>query len=45
VSSSQARKGAKYEQVTMKFVNLKDNPEPIGARVVEDFALSDLPLS
>lgn len=35
----------KIEQMTMEFVNFKVNPEPIGARVVEGFALSDLPLS
>ena len=37
--------GERIEQMTMEFVNFKDNPEPIGARVVEGFALSDLPLS
>ena len=37
--------GEKIEQMVMEFVNFKDNPEPIGARVVEGFALSDLPLS
>ena len=29
----------------MEFVNFKDNLEPIGARVIEGFALSNLPLS
>ena len=37
--------GERIEQMTMEFVNFKDNPEQIGARVVEGFALSDLPLS
>jgi hypothetical protein len=37
--------GEKFEQMVMEFVKFKDNPEPIGARVVEGFALSDLPLS
>jgi hypothetical protein len=36
--------GVKIEQMTMEFVNWKDNPEPIGARVVEGFALSDVGL-
>ena len=32
-------------QHTMEFVNFKDNPDPIGVRVVEGWALSDSPLS
>ena len=31
--------GAKIEQMTMEFVHFKDNPEPIGARVIEGWAL------
>lgn len=37
--------GEKIEQMTMEFVNFKDNPEPVGARVIEGWALSDKPLS
>jgi len=37
--------GAKIEQNTMEFVQWKENPELIGARVVEGWALSDSPLS
>jgi hypothetical protein len=37
--------GERFEQMTMEFVKFKDNPEPIGARVIEGFALSDLPLA
>jgi hypothetical protein len=37
--------GEKFEQMTMEFVQFKDNPEPIGARVVEGYALSDLPVA
>lgn len=37
--------GEKIEQKTMEFVNFKDNPAPIGARVIEGWALSDKPLS
>ncbi len=39
------RTGEKTELKTMEFVSFKDNPEPIGARVVEGWALSDKPLS
>ncbi len=35
----------KTKQETMEFVQFKDNPEPIGARVIEGWALSDKPLS
>jgi hypothetical protein len=37
--------GERIEQRTMEFVKFKDNPAPIGARVVEGWALSDKPLS
>lgn len=37
--------GENIEQQTMEFVHFKDNPEPIGARVIEGWALSDTPLS
>lgn len=37
--------GEKFEQMSFEFVNFKDNPDPIGARVVEGWALSDRPLS
>ena len=36
--------GERIEQKTMEFVNFKDNPAPIGARVIEGWALSDKPL-
>ena len=38
------RTGEKIEQETMEFVNFKENPAPIGARVIEGWALSDKPL-
>jgi hypothetical protein len=37
--------GARTEQMTMEFVHFKDNPAPLGARVIEGWALSDKPLS
>ena len=37
--------GAEVLQNTMEFVQFKENPEPIGVRVVEGWALSDTPLS
>jgi len=36
--------GVKSEMKTMEFVHFKDNPEPIGARVIEGWAISDSPL-
>lgn len=36
--------GEKIEQETMEFVNFKENTAPIGARVIEGWALSDKPL-
>lgn len=35
----------KHENQTMEIINFKDNPEPIGARVIEGWALSDKPLA
>jgi len=37
--------GEKILQKTMEFVHFKDNPEPVGARVIEGWAISDKPLS
>jgi hypothetical protein len=37
--------GEKIKQETMEFVHFKDNPDPIGARVIEGWALSDKPLA
>ena len=37
--------GEEILQNTMEFVNFKENPEPVGVRVVEGWALSDSPLS
>ena len=37
--------GVEIHQNTMEFVMFKENPEPIGVRVVEGWALSDVPLS
>lgn len=37
--------GEEGVQHTMEFVSFKNNPDPIGARVVEGWALSDSPLS
>lgn len=37
--------GERNKNMTMEFVKYKDNPEPIGARTVEGWALSDNQLS
>lgn len=37
--------GQDIDQQTMEFVHFKDNPAPIGARVIEGWALSDTPIS
>lgn len=37
--------GEKIEQMTMEFVHFKDNPDSVGARVIEGWALSDTPIS
>ena len=37
--------GEKITQNTMEFVHFADNPAPIGARVIEGWALSDKPLA
>ena len=37
--------GEEFIQNTMEFVKFKMNPDPIGARVVEGWALSDLAIS
>ena len=37
--------GEEILQNTMEFVTFKENPDPIGVRVVEGWALSDSPLS
>jgi hypothetical protein len=34
--------GEKIPQQTMEFVHFKENPEPVGARVIEGWALSDM---
>ena len=39
------RTGERIKQNTMEFVKFKENPEPIGVRVIEGWALSDKPLS
>jgi len=36
--------GEKFEQESMEFVQFKDNPEPIGVRVIEGWATSTVPL-
>ena len=36
--------GHRIELKTMEFVHFKDNPDPIGARVIEGWALSDRPV-
>ena len=33
--------GAAIDQTSMEFVNFTDNPDPVGARVVEGWAISD----
>ena len=37
--------GDEILQNTMEFVKFRENPEPIGARVVEGWALSDISLA
>lgn len=37
--------GQQVEQESMEFVHFKDNPEPIGVRVIEGWATSTAPLS
>lgn len=37
--------GEKVQQESMEFVHFKDNPEPIGVRVIEGWATSTAPLS
>lgn len=37
--------GAKSELNTMEFVHFKSNPEPVGARVIEGWAISDSTVS
>jgi len=37
--------GKEILQHTMEFVKFKENPEPVGMRVVEGWALSDAPLA
>jgi hypothetical protein len=37
--------GEKTDLQSMEFVHCKDNPEPIGCRIIEGWALSDKPLS
>ena len=36
--------GEQYELKTMEFVHFKNNPQPIGARVIEGWAISDTQL-
>ncbi|MCS7475078.1 hypothetical protein, partial [Myroides odoratimimus] len=36
--------GVTIKQETMEFVHFKENPDPIGARVIEGWALSDTPI-
>ena len=45
VTIKDLKSGKEYPQQTMEFVEFKDNPDPIGVRVVEGWALSDSPLS
>lgn len=37
--------GEQFDQMSFEFVQFKDNPEPIGARVIEGWAVSDVQLS
>ncbi len=43
--STNKNTGEKSELKTMEFVHFKDNPEPVGARVMEGWAISDSQLS
>lgn len=41
VTTTNKKTGERFEQMTMEFVHFKDNPDPVGARVIEGWALSD----
>lgn len=45
VAITNKKTGEKSELKTMEFVHFKNNPEPIGLRVIEGWALSDNPLT
>lgn len=45
VKTKKLNTGEEILQYTMEFVNFKNNPDPIGVRVVEGWALSDSLLS
>lgn len=45
VAITDKRTGVKSVQNTMEFVDFKDNPDPIGVRVAEGWALADQPLN
>lgn len=42
VNITNKKTGEKFFQNTMEFVHFKDNPDPIGARVIEGWAISDI---
>jgi hypothetical protein len=44
VTITDKKTGESTKQQTMEFVQYKDNPEPIGARTIEGWALSDHPV-
>lgn len=39
------KKNEEFEQMSFEFVHFKDNPDPVGARVIEGWATSINPLS
>lgn len=45
VKVTSRKTGKTVTQHTMEFVHFKDNPDPIGVRVIEGWALSDLPVT
>lgn len=45
VTISNLDTGKETLQNTMEFVTFKENPEPVGVRAAEGWALSDTPLS
>ena len=45
VNITNKKTGEKIEQMSMEFVHFKDNADPIGARVIEGWALSDKPIA
>lgn len=45
VKITNKKTGEQINQMTMEFVHFKENPDPVGARVIEGWALSDKQIS